>query len=765
MKKLYCFLLCCLLILTLVACGGDPTDTAEGSQGLDTGASLTEVSIGELDSLGVGETARLEAIVTGKMGNKLYIAEGDEVAELVNVPTTLWLQCGVGQRTEFTVKATDNGITATRAKRISSGNAVPDPIPLTSLSSLNEQLYRKISIDGLTVVKIEGNVFDKDADVRITVSDGAKEAALLLSRELPTADREDIVEALNYPVAGDVLDILGAFVTKADGMVIEIGKADQIKPQNNGKINVERVEKNVADISLNVGESVTYTPKTYPENATNFAYLTYTVSDPSIAYIDENGALCGKAYGKTFLHIEQMGGSKVVIPVYVEPKLELGYDKWSPTKIDETPRVVTSFEELRAEFLKAAIGGYREIYIDFNLSEPIRAQDINRLFEFKYLANYPLHTVIGGDSVTSYKNEVVKFTFCGWEGETMYGPYEIPTEQSGVNFIDAASVLRQKYVISNSPYKRSATFENFPIVQKNSGTIPVYNPSQLVWALEYNLLPTFPLENSKAEYIYEQAKDILRSIITEDMTEIQKCKAIFDYICQNAVYAIDYYDRTVAVDYYPPEQSLIGFFERGRVVCEGYAETFSLLAGIEGIEVHRIAGDMQANSSGGHMWNAVVIDGKWYEICTTQSDHTMRGFPDNWFDEEAEGSGHDTHSYRHFLVDNKYFKEYYPYQTPSGAAYSTYYDPLLIDKLPNKEFDYIIESVAELEKVLTEVLALGLEGNYYICLSFRGIEPSFDMLDSIVKKYGFKGDYSYTTPMESLNGKDVFYVLTFHTTP
>ena len=97
------------------------------------------------------------------------------------------------------------------------------------------------------------------------------------------------------------------------------------------------------------------------------------------------------------------------------------------------------------------IGLKKEIYIDFNLSEPIRASDIDRLTEYQYLATYPLQTVIGGNSVKVYKDELVKFTFTGWEGETMYGPYEIPTKQSGVNFTDAASVLRQKLVIEKSP--------------------------------------------------------------------------------------------------------------------------------------------------------------------------------------------------------------------------------------------------------------------------------------------------------------------------
>ena len=767
MKRFIVFFLCCLLSLLLIACGGTADTTTaspDETSGTDTSPILAHVSIEELSSLKKGDTALLEAVITGKMGHKLYISDESGAYELIDLPSMLWLQCGIGQRMEFTVKATESGISATDAKRLSSGNTVPDAVSLASVSSLNEYLYQRINISGLTIVNIDGHLFDTECDVRITVSDGQNESVLLISSDLPTAERKAITTALNYPMAGDILNVSDAFVTVADGTVIDLGATTaSIRVEGGAKINIERLEKDIADISLDVGETYRYLPTTSPADANNFAYVTYTVSNPDIASIDADGTIHGQSYGLTYLHVEQTGGNKIVIPLYVEPKLELGYDKWSPTKVDETPRPVSSLEELRTEFFEAALDGYREIYIKFNLTEPIRSTQIDRLNEYKYLATFPLATVIGGDSTDVYRNELVKFTFRGWEGETMYGPYEMPTAQSGVNFIDAATVLRQKYMIEKSPYKRGESFEDFPITKNNNGTIAVYNPSQLVWAMEYRLLPTFPLADSKAEYLYEQAKDILRRIVTDDMTEVQKCKAIFDYICQNAVYAVDYYDRTTPVDYYPPEQSVMGFFERGRVVCEGYAETFVLLAGIEGIEAYRVSGDLQANRMDGHMWNAVVLDGKWYEICATQSDNTMRGWPDNWFDEEAQGAGHDTHSYRHFLVDNAYFKEAYPYQNvPKDASFANVYDVHLIDKLPGKDFDYIIESSAELEKVLREVVSLGLKGNYYINLTFRGLEPSFDMLEPIMKRLGYKGEYTYTSPIESLNGKDRYYSITFH---
>ena len=758
MKKLTLLVLCLILVLPFAACTGSEPPVEK------TDAPIPQITVSALEALKNGDTAIVTAVVNGKIGDRLYVSDSTGAYELTNVSLYVFLRCGIGQLMDFTVTATDNGVTATDAKHVSDNNKALDAAVLTSLSDIDTYLYNKVSFDALTVTEIVGNIFDTEKDARIIVSDGKNEGTVLISSDLADADRKSIADILNYPVAGDVLTVTGAFVTKNDGTVIEPFAKDQISVRSakSGKINIESIERDVADISLDIGEKLNYTPKLTPADANNLDYLVSRISDTSVAYIDENGAICAKAYGKTFIHIEQIGGNKIVIPIYVEPKLDLGYDKWSPTKIDETPRVVTSFDELRKELFNAALGGYREIYIDFELAEPIREADIDRLFEAKYLGEFAQKTVIGGDWVSVYKDELVKFTFNGWEGEVMTAPYTIPTEQSGVNFIDAASVLRQKYVLDVSPYKRSEDFEDFPITKKNSGTIAVYNPDQLVWALEYGLLPTFPLENSKAEYIYGQAKDILRKIITEGMTEIQKCKAIFDYICQNAVYAVDYYDDP-ALDCDPPEQGLIGFFERGRVVCEGYSETFALLAGIEGIVVHRIKGDFEANRLGGHMWNAVVIDGKWYEICVTQSDNTMRGWPDNWFDDEAEGGGHDTHSYRHFLVGNKYFKDNFPYQTKSSDTYYAYYDVHLIDKIPNKDYDFIIDSVSELEKVLKDVIDLGLEGNYYINLCFRGVEPSFELLDPILKDLGFKGEYNYSTTIESLNGKDLYNTISFHT--
>jgi hypothetical protein len=270
-------------------------------------------------------------------------------------------------------------------------------------------------------------------------------------------------------------------------------------------------------------------------------------------------------------------------------------------------------------------------------------------------------------------------------------------------------------------------------------------------------LPTFPLENSKAEQIYERAKDILRSIITEDMTELERCKAIFDYVCENTVYANDYWASNNQQSG-SPEQTAIGFFDRGRTVCEGYSDAFMLLARIEGIEAYRASGHKAAGGAG-HAWNYVVMDGKYYRVCTQYSDSFI-ATPAGWGLPDDIGNNLQYHAYGEFMVTDTYFAKIFPINNmPKDVEFSILENPY-IDKIPGTDYDYAIGSERELAAVIKAVVDLDLTGRYYLTLKDDGLNL-FDtrFIRNALNAAGFDGSFHIeVTPLREGDTTNTYVV-------
>ena len=143
-----------------------------------------------------------------------------------------------------------------------------------------------------------------------------------------------------------------------------------------------------------------------------------------------------------------------------------------------------------------------------------------------------------------------------------------------------------------------------------------------------------------AERVLNRMYDILDEVITDDMLDENKVRAIHDYL----VYHADYYEGNL--DDRPGWTSAIqGVLEQGSGVCNSYALTFYAMCTAEGIECRIISG-RATNSSGtdGHAWNRVLLSGAWYYIDCTWDDPTGGGAenydyylsPMLWADHEAE---------------------------------------------------------------------------------------------------------------------------------
>ena len=153
-------------------------------------------------------------------------------------------------------------------------------------------------------------------------------------------------------------------------------------------------------------------------------------------------------------------------------------------------------------------------------------------------------------------------------------------------------------------------------IDKVSKTLNVKTSEQLIWALENGYKPTFNEENTPAENVYNSAKAVLRQIINDDMDDVTKLRAIYEWLKFNVNYDHQAAESGIvsqqqARNYYA--WSAEGVFEKGRVVCEGYAKALLIMAQIENIPTVIVTGN-------NHAWNKVYVNGAWYNIDATHGD-------------------------------------------------------------------------------------------------------------------------------------------------
>ena len=94
--------------------------------------------------------------------------------------------------------------------------------------------------------------------------------------------------------------------------------------------------------------------------------------------------------------------------------------------------------------------------------------------------------------------------------------------------------------------------------------------------------------------------------ITSSMTDYEKARAYFTWICDNCVYDYSAGDSSLSHIAY-------NLFENGTAVCDGYTGAYNLLLKLEGI-------DCTALSNSSHIWTVATLDGTEYHIDTTWGD-------------------------------------------------------------------------------------------------------------------------------------------------
>ena len=116
------------------------------------------------------------------------------------------------------------------------------------------------------------------------------------------------------------------------------------------------------------------------------------------------------------------------------------------------------------------------------------------------------------------------------------------------------------------------------------------------------------------------ARNILSSIVTNQMTDVQKIKAVHDYLVMNTWYDTSYYSKD---DYHDHLENIL---VEHRAVCQGYSVAFYVFMKELGIPCTVLMGEADnGNGMEDHAWNAVKLDGSWYFIDVTWDDPIVDG--------------------------------------------------------------------------------------------------------------------------------------------
>lgn len=296
-------------------------------------------------------------------------------------------------------------------------------------------------------------------------------------------------------------------------------------------------------------------------------------------------------------------------------------------------RYITSKEELKNLILFVLENKIAEIkfYAGYSTPETVK-KDVSDVRDCVEESG-----IIPGYSLETSGNEfTIKFRFFADEAgvfETVNSPeYDAPD-----GFADAVQNTYSKPHYDNVKKER-----NF-YIDSVKETMSVSTSNMLYKAVAWGYKPEFIGSQADLKQIYDNAKDALSYIVSDDMSEYEKVHAIYDYIIYNVRYDHDcanaqdkYVSGNLSLNekmkyygYYLEGIFLNKFYKKDmHAVCDGKSKAFVLMCGIEGITAVRISGEASSDGKnfGGHAWNKVLLDlngtgdKEWYFVDTTWGD-------------------------------------------------------------------------------------------------------------------------------------------------
>ena len=138
--------------------------------------------------------------------------------------------------------------------------------------------------------------------------------------------------------------------------------------------------------------------------------------------------------------------------------------------------------------------------------------------------------------------------------------------------------------------------------------------------------------------VFDAAFAAVNQVVKDGMSEEEKVKAIHDYL----IYSANYVNNG---DYQHAEKwasGAGGVLIHKEGVCNSYAIAFYMMAVSAGLDCRYVTGTADG---GGHAWNQVKVDGKWYYIDCTWDDPIMNGH-------SGGGEGYEYYLSEHLWSDH-----------------------------------------------------------------------------------------------------------------
>ena len=130
------------------------------------------------------------------------------------------------------------------------------------------------------------------------------------------------------------------------------------------------------------------------------------------------------------------------------------------------------------------------------------------------------------------------------------------------------------------------------------------------------------------QYVEAQAEKVVSQVVSDDMTDIEKAKAIHDWLCKNTTYDPGPMNSR-------KNHSDASVFMNDNTVCEGYARIYNIMLHKAGVESCYVVSD-------DHAWDIVKLGGHYFHIDVTWDDRNSNEISYDWFmksDAEMQKAG------------------------------------------------------------------------------------------------------------------------------